>query len=211
MTGARLGALLCAAMLTGTWWAASAVTGGFAYWTFEELRRAEARSGRMQAGALSLDTADGRRLVPWQTNRSDRTIYVVDFIYARCPSVCSVLGSEYGRMQALLARAEASVRLLSISFDLEHDNDTELRIYAKRNGASLPFWWVARPANAQAAQRLLRELGVVVIPDGAGGYVHNGALHLVDARGELKAVLDYGDWQQAITQARALAETPERR
>lgn len=208
MTGMRAGAALCAVLLAGTGWAASIVTGGFEHWTFEAQRRAAARSGLLHAGALTLQTAAGRTFVPWRGYSRDRTLYVLDFVYARCPSVCRALGSEYAQMQAALAGADTPVRLLSVSFDLEHDDGDALRTYAQRIGARAPVWEIARPADAPALQRLLRELGVVVVPDGAGGYLHNVALHLVDARGELKAIVDVGDWPQALEQARVLASLP---
>lgn len=205
LTGAWTDAVLCAILLAGTGWSASILTGGFEHWTFEAQRRAEARGGLLHASALTLLTAQGGTSSPWQPDSLDQTVYVLDFFYTRCPSVCRALGSEYAQMQAALAGAETPVRLLSVSFDLEHDDGDALRTYAKRIGARAPLWEVARPADAPALQRLLRELGVVMVPDGTGGYVHNAALHLVDARGELRAIVDVGDWPRALEQARVLA------
>jgi protein SCO1/2 len=36
----------------------------------------------------------------------------------------------------------------------------------------------------------MQSFGVVVIPDGMGGFIHNSAVYLVDARGRLARILD---------------------
>jgi protein SCO1/2 len=130
--------------------------------------------------------------------------FLVDFIYTRCPTVCQALGSEYQRMQAELVHSDAPVQLLSLSFDPAHDDVPALAGYAKLHQAAAR-WWIAVPAAADS-QRLLGEFGVVAVPDGFGGYVHNGAIHLLDAGGRLREVFDYDDWPQALAAARQLAE-----
>ena len=45
----------------------------------------------------------------------------------------------------------------------------------------------------------LRTFGIVVIPDGYGGYEHNAALHLVDERGRLVRILDLGATDEAAS------------
>ncbi|MGZ3282693.1 MAG: SCO family protein, partial [Xanthobacteraceae bacterium] len=49
-------------------------------------------------------------------------IVLVEFIYTRCPTLCIALGTSFERMQDALRRSGRNdVRLLSISFDPEHD------------------------------------------------------------------------------------------
>jgi protein SCO1/2 len=54
---------------------------------------------------------------------------------------------------------------------------------------------------------LLRSLGVVVIPDGEGGFVHNGDIHLMDERGRLRGLFAFDQWPQALEAAQRLAAT----
>jgi protein SCO1/2 len=54
---------------------------------------------------------------------------------------------------------------------------------------------------------LLASLGVVVVPDGQGGFVHNGAIHLLDERGRLRGLYGFDQWQQALEAARRLVAT----
>lgn len=116
---------------------------------------------------------------------------LVDFIYTRCPTICGVLGDDFARvlhgMQA--RRSTAPIDLISISFD-PTDGREALRLYGERFRAKAPRWRIAAPADARARAALLRSFGVVVIPDGLGGFIHNDAVYVIDARGRLARILD---------------------
>lgn len=116
---------------------------------------------------------------------------LVDFIYARCPTICGLLGNDFAHaMQSMQAgQSGAPIDLLSISFD-PTDNPQALRLYGERYGAKAPAWRIAAPADANVGAALLRTFGVVVIPDGMGGFTHNDAVYLIDARGRLARILD---------------------
>lgn len=129
--------------------------------------------------AFSLADYRGRRIL-------------VDFIYTRCPSLCSLLGDDFHRALAMdrgIATSDG-IDLLSISFDLENDDREALQLYGARYGAAPPRWRIAVPADKDGLARLLQAFGVVVIPDGIGGFVHDGAVYLVDRRGRLARILD---------------------
>ncbi len=117
---------------------------------------------------------------------------LVDFIYTRCPRLCGVLGDEFYRVLELAERAPEGreIALLSISFDRENDDQAALASYGERYGAKAPRWRVAAAADDRGLALLLRSFGVVVIADGSGGFIHNGAVYLVDARGRLADILD---------------------
>lgn len=111
---------------------------------------------------------------------------VLQFVYASCPDICLALGSAFERLDASLPE---DARLLSISFD-PADDPERLGWFADRHGAAAPRWRVAGVADAMARAQLLDRAGVVVIPDGMGGFLHNAGLYLVDAEGRLTAVFD---------------------
>ncbi len=113
---------------------------------------------------------------------------LVEFIYTRCPTICSVLGDQFHRV--LAAAPERDFALLSISFDPAHDDRGARADYGARFGAVAPRWRIAAAADADGLAALERSFGVVVIPDGMGGFVHDGAVYLVDGEGRLARVLD---------------------
>jgi protein SCO1/2 len=116
---------------------------------------------------------------------------LVDFIYTRCATICGVRGDDF---RSLLGRPgeppAGDISLLSVSFDLDNDDPKALQLYAERYGAAAPQWRIAVPADRRSLAMLLRSFGVVVIPDGFGGFVHSSAVYLVDPRGRLARILD---------------------
>lgn len=203
----RLSASLCLAMVIAFVWLASRQTHGFEVWTFEGQRERQLQAGLLQAAPVPLRTADGEQPAAWSTDgAAPAGAYLVDFIYTQCPSICRALGSEYQQMQAELAsRGDRSVRLVSVSFDVANETAGTLRGYARTYHADAARWTIAVPANARDSEALLQSLGVVVIPDGFGGYVHNGAIHLLDARGRLRGLYALDEWTQALEAAQRLA------
>lgn len=117
---------------------------------------------------------------------------LVDFIYTRCPTICGLLGDDFANVLQLMkaTRLSTPIDLLSISFDPQNDGREALRLYGERFGAKAPRWRIAAPSNKQELAGLLQSFGVVVIPDGTGGFIHNDAVYVIDARGRLARILD---------------------
>lgn len=114
---------------------------------------------------------------------------VMEFIYTTCPDICIALGTAFERLDRKLP---PGARLVSVSFDPD-DDPARLDAFAERHGATAPRWRVAGVADAGERAALIARAGVVVIPDGYGGFVHNAGLYLVDADGRLVAVFDLED------------------
>jgi protein SCO1 len=176
--------------------------GGIA-WTYDDLRLLDAEAGTVRAPAVRLL---GNPTALWSQQNAAGQAYLVDFIYTGCTSVCQTLGSEYQRMQSALAAEPATVHLVSLTIDPARDGPHELAAWAQRQRAEPQWWTVGRAAAPSEGQSLLHALGVVVVPDGSGGFVHNGAIHLLDGQGRLRALFDYTRWPEALAAARWVAE-----
>jgi protein SCO1/2 len=208
-----LSAALCVALSGAFVWGMWQQTDGLEVWTFEGHRQQQMAAGELQAPAVRLRHADvdASKLepVPWASGAP--TAYLVDFIYTRCPGVCRALGSEYQQMQRQLIAdakqvpADQRVSLLSVSFDVEHDGVDQLRQNARVLSADPQHWRWAVPATERESRALLRSLGVVAIPDGAGGFVHNGDIHLLDGEGRLRGLFGFDQWPAALAAARKVA------
>lgn len=204
----RLTALLCLTIVVASIWGLHRITAGFEVWTFEGRRQLQVHSGVLQASPVVLRTAPRPAHTLWHEGAARPAAYLVDFIYTRCPGICRALGSEFQQMQLALATAPVpgDVHLVSISIDVEHDDPAQLTRFAA-GLASDPAWWTfAVPATPDDARQLLRSLGVVAIPDGEGGFVHNGAIHLLDERGRLRGLFELEQWPQALAAARLRAD-----
>lgn len=207
----RLTTALCMALLAALAWGLHRYTAGFEVWTFEGRRALQVQAGALRAAPVALRDAQGGAPSLWHEGARAPAAYLVDFVYTRCPGLCRTLGSEYQQMQQRLAAQRVAdpaldaVRLVSISFDVEHDDPASLARYAASQHADPAAWSFAVPASEGDARTLLASLGVVAVPDGLGGFVHNGSIHLLDEQGRLRGLFDFEDWPRALQAARDLA------
>lgn len=171
-------------------------TDGLRAFTAETARRIAVREHPRDVPPAALQTADGRR-IGFDALRGRWLI--VDFMYTNCATVCSAQGGVFARLQHELAApiAAGHAALVSISFDPARDDPAALAAYQRLHGDHGGGWIAARPADAAALRALLRSFGVVAVPDGAGGFVHNAALSVVDPDGRLVAILDWDDAEGA--------------
>jgi protein SCO1/2 len=203
---------LLSAMLAVAAYACSAwLTHDFQVWTAEGARRLEVALQPIAAPVVQID-GPGLTGQPLSRFLADgHSVTLVDFVYTRCQTVCRALGTVYQQMQATLLAASKSgapaqrVKLLSISFDGQHDNPQVLQTYAARLSADPLLWRFVRVPDAKETQRLLADFQVVVVPDGRGDFEHNAALLVVDQNGLLVRIFDYTEQQLALDYARHLA------
>ena len=192
-----------AAILAAGFAAASQLTLGFRAWTTEDARRIAVAERPPALSALPVVTPAGSRHDLWSSDPAARA-WLVTFIYTRCPSICLSLGTEFQQLQAAMDAAPG-VRLASLSFERAQDGPAALGDYARRFGADPRRWVVAVPSSDEALRRVLAETGVVVIPDGMGGYAHNAAIHVIVPPGRLVRVFGMGQHHEALAFAAGLA------
>ena len=175
-------------------------TDGFSAFTIESARRIDVAREPRSVPDLTLQLSDGEQV---KLVNGGLQPTLVEFIYTSCPTICLALGEDFFRLQEKIARDRrySGVRLLSISFDLERDTPEQLAEYEKSHGARAPTWQIARPRSAAELRRLVDVFGIVVKDDGSGGFVHNAAIHLVDARGRLAKISDIGQGEQMLSEA----------
>lgn len=172
-------------------------TDGLQAFTQESARRLEVRAHPRPLPPLILQDQNGQPAALLGASTGNGDIALVEFFYGRCSDICILLGENFARLQARIIKDDlapgARVRLLSISFDPEHDDVPSLRDYGRHFGANEQIWTIARPTSDADTQALLKHFGVRVIPDRTGGFVHNAAVHLVDGQGRLAGIFDPED------------------
>lgn len=204
-------AVLSASLALGAYASAAWLTHDFQVWTAEGARRLEVALKPLTIPATGIDGPNMAAQPLQQWLADGQSVTLVDFVYTRCQTVCLALGSVYQQMQAALQAAGKTdaaarkVRLLSISFDGQHDKPHILQAYATRLGADPLLWRFARVPDRRETLGLLKDLQVTVVPDGHGDFEHNAALLVVDQKGRLVRIFDYAEQQLALDYARDLA------
>ncbi len=181
--------------------------GGRAF-TTETLRRSAVERQPQPLPDFALVDAAGQATTLHRLLAADERLWIVDFVYTRCETVCSVLGSVYQQLQQQIAAkgAQGRVGLLSISFDPQRDDAAALRDYAQRLRMDPALWQVVTLARPADRRRLLDAFGIMVLPAPLGEFEHNAAFHLVDAQGQLLRILPIEAPAQALDLALELTQ-----
>ncbi len=187
------------ALLVGLAVIVLATDGGHAF-TTEALRRGQVARAPQQLPDFSLRDRSDQPAMLRQLLASDGRVQIVDFVYTRCQTVCSVLGSVYQRLQQqLLERGlQDKVGLLTISFDPANDDTAALQDYATRLRMDPAAWQIVTLASVADRRRLLDAFGIMVVPAPLGEFEHNAALHIIDPAGRLVRIVDYAAISQVI-------------
>ena len=70
----------------------------------------------------------------------ENKIWVANFIFTRCATICPVFSAEMATLQKRTNKAANGLQLVSFSVDPEYDTPARLNEYAKRYSAN-PWYW----------------------------------------------------------------------
>lgn len=200
------------AILMGGMVATFRATEGATAFTTETLRRtAVAASPALVPDFMVIDASAGAqplhaRLARGGEGHPDGRVWIVDFIYTRCMTLCLSLGTVFQQLQRqiLVQGLQQQVGLLSISFDPANDRPAELADYARRMNADSSVWEMVSLQEPQDRRRLLDSFGIMVVPGPFGEFEHNAALHVVAPDGRLMRILDLAESAEALNLAVSL-------
>ena len=189
-----------------------AATGGGQSFTTETLRRQHISQHAERVPTFDVTLSNGQRTQLAAVLGPGGKVWLVDFVYTRCQTLCTSLGSVYQQLQAQIESRGllGKVGLLSISFDPANDDAIALTDYAKRMGMNPQVWQIVTLTNWQDRRRLLDAFGIMVLPAPLGEFEHNAALHVVTGGGLLTRIIDYNDFNTALDAAMAISPDPHR-
>jgi protein SCO1/2 len=175
--------------------------------TTESLRRTEVAQAPRWVPELAVHDAEGKPSTLRHLVAEGGGVWVVDFVYTGCQTVCSTLGSVFQRLQQQIQQRglEGKVSLMSVSFDPAHDTPESLKAYRDRMRMDPAIWRVVTLSSPLDRRELLDAFGIMVIPAPLGEFEHNAALHIVTGRGMLVRIIDYDDATFALETALAAA------
>ncbi|WP_375434398.1 SCO family protein [uncultured Hymenobacter sp.] len=138
--------------------------------------------------AFTLTNQDGQTI----TNQTFAgKVYVTDFFFATCPSICPKMQSELLRVYEA-NKNNPNVLFLSHTIDPAHDSIPVLRDYAQRLGIQDASRWHFATAPHDTIFALARAYmtGAEVDKGVEGGYAHSGTFALVDSKRRVRGVYD---------------------
>lgn len=116
-------------------------------------------------------------------------IYVADFIFLSCPTICPVMTKEMYRVYEKFEQDDRVV-LLSHTIDPVRDSIPRLKKYADGLGVATNKWHFLRGDQDQVFQLAEESYFSTALPDSTapGGFVHSGGLLLIDTKKHIRGV-----------------------
>ena len=141
---------------------------------------------------------------------------IVDFVFTRCDTICPTISARMAELQDKLSDPPAaSILLVSISVDPNHDTPEKLAAYAAKLGAR-PDKWRFVTGRLDRIERLVKGpfgsamAATGVTASGAPAISHSGNFVLVDGDLTIRGIYDSGDpakLEELMRHARYLART----
>jgi len=141
-----------------------------------------------QVPAFSLTDTRGE---PFGSSELEGQVYVANFIFTRCASICPLLTRSMGQLQERYdATGVDGIRLVSITVDPEYDTPDRLREYAAAHGADPRRWEFLTGPEPQIRELVERGFKTAMgVPESANGLIdvaHSGKFVLVDGDGGIR-------------------------
>ena len=121
-------------------------------------------------------------------------IYVVDFFFTRCGSICPIMTNNMKKIQDKFLEND-NLMLLSISVTPNIDNVATLKKYAKSKGVINSKWNIAT-GNKKHIYELARKSYFAVLKKGDGGlqdFIHTPNFILIDKKKQIRGIYDGTD------------------
>jgi protein SCO1/2 len=130
------------------------------------------------------DTVTGKSL--------DGKIYVADFFFTTCPSICPVMHRNMLNVYKEF-KADDNFRIISHTIDPKYDTVQILKRYADKLGISGNTWWLLNGTKEETYQIAKNYLVSVQEKNPQGEYIHDGYFILVDKQKRLRGTYDGTD------------------
>lgn len=121
-------------------------------------------------------------------------IYVADYFFTTCPTICPVMSSQLSRLQAQLIENNllGEVKLLSHTVDPENDTPDVLHVYAERLNADSANWNFVTGTPDDLYYQAKSGYYLTALPSdtAAGGFFHSDTFVLIDRKGHIRGYYD---------------------
>jgi protein SCO1/2 len=121
----------------------------------------------------------------------DGTIYVADFFFTSCPTICPVMHRNLLKVYTKY-KGNPGVKLASHTIDVKYDTPSRMKAYANKLGVTGTQWeylWGTRDEIYALAERNYL-VAAQEDKQAPGGFVHQGYLVLIDQEKRLRGAYD---------------------
>lgn len=121
-------------------------------------------------------------------------VFVADFFFTTCPSICPMLSSQMSRLQALTKKEslEGDVMFLSHTVDPVHDLPDTLKKYGTELGADFSNWNFVTGSAEEIYWQAENGYMLTAFPSDSadGGFFHTDKIALIDREMHIRGLYD---------------------
>lgn len=125
-----------------------------------------------------------------QSKDLHRKVWVANFFFTSCPSICPPMIAQMKRLNILTQDLKDQVQFMSFSIDPTTDQPSVLRSYIKNNGINTSNWYFFTGDESKTHDLGVNHFMVHADKDpmAAGGFAHSDGLVLVDKEGYVRGI-----------------------
>ena len=117
--------------------------------------------------------------LPVSLSTFNNKIFVVNFFYTRCPSICKLISTNMAELDSAYKKNRI-VDFVSITVDPEHDNAAVLKSYASKFKASPDKWFFLTGDTASIYNAARKGFLVNALQTGKSDFIYSDKLILID-------------------------------
>ena len=122
----------------------------------------------------------------------DGNIYVADFFFTTCPSICPVMQRNMLNVYNAF-KDSTGFKIVSYTIDPQHDSVPVLKKYADKLGISGNTWWLLQGSKNETYTLAKSYLVSVQEKNPAGEYIHDGYFILIDKQKRIRGTYEGTD------------------
>ncbi len=160
--------------------------------------------------AFSFPDAEGN---PVTDKEFDGSVYVADFFFTKCTSICPKMSTQLTRIQEYF-KDNDQVKILSHSVDPDYDKGNVLSGYAQKYNATSDKWYFVTGDAEEIYTKARKDYYIIAgEEDSDEGFVHSEKLVLIDKDKQIRGFYDgtnKEDVDRLIIEIQVLLHTYER-
>ena len=108
-------------------------------------------------------------------------IIVIDFFFARCPSICPDMAKAMKKLQKSFEQNPEIVQFISITVDPEHDSVPQLRKFADKLNINHDTWWFVTGDKKEIYDFAFQEMKASIADSNVDtAFIHTENMFLLD-------------------------------
>lgn len=147
---------------------------------------------------------------PFSSTELRGQVYIANFIFSRCPSVCPKMLKDSEKLQQDLSKL-TNVKMLTFTVDPKHDTPQVLKKLSEQYNAKVGFWSFLTDPDEVKLFTLYKEGFKVNVSEAQPSkdlydIAHSEKMVLVDQRGQIRGYYGYDKSEELIEDAQILSK-----